>query len=337
MSNLPRKNTPQQQQLTGLDKPPSPLLSNIKSGRWLNEQEFPELEFIVPGIVPEGSTILVGPPKAGKSWLALNIALSVATGTPALGNITLVKPRPVLMFALEDSDRRMKDRISIITGNSNDAPENFYYDTHIDPNYLFTTIDQWLYEYGHQKPLVILDTLGKAMPPSNSNESAYQRDYRIGARLKKCVDDYPGSGLMMLHHDRKAETDDFVDAVSGTHGLAGSADTIIVLKRDRLEDEGFINVTGRDVEEKEYPVTRSQTGWEIQQPEDPNKIKLAKIRTNLGTSKQDLLDFIAEHGEVSTSLCTEKFGKNARFWLSQLAKSGKINKEGRGIYTWNAA
>ena len=45
------------------------LLAGLHTGAWLDMQEFPPLAFAVPGIIPEGFTLLVGPPKAGKSWL----------------------------------------------------------------------------------------------------------------------------------------------------------------------------------------------------------------------------------------------------------------------------
>ena len=64
-----------------------------------------------------------------------------------------------------------------------------------------------------------------------AGESAYGRDYRVGGALKRVVDDHPGASLVALHHDRKAASEDFVDSVSGTHGLAGAADTVILLSR----------------------------------------------------------------------------------------------------------
>jgi hypothetical protein len=60
--------------------------------------------------------------------------------------------------------------------------------------------------------------------------------------------------LLTNHHDRKAAADDFVDSVSGTHGLAGAADTVIVLTRARHATSGLLKVTGRDVPEGEYGV-----------------------------------------------------------------------------------
>ena len=59
----------------------------------------------VPGILPEGVCILAGKPKVGKSWLALDLALSVGAGRVVLAMIP-VEPGPVLYLALEDTARR---------------------------------------------------------------------------------------------------------------------------------------------------------------------------------------------------------------------------------------
>jgi hypothetical protein len=58
----------------GSDTPlgaPDKLLMAIRTGAWLDEQTFPPLRYAVPGLIPEGFTLLIGPPKAGKSWLVL--------------------------------------------------------------------------------------------------------------------------------------------------------------------------------------------------------------------------------------------------------------------------
>ena len=68
---------------------------------------FPAVRWAVPGLLPEGVTLLAGSPKIGKSWLALGIAVAVATGGIALGTIP-VDPGEVLYLALEDTQRRLQ-------------------------------------------------------------------------------------------------------------------------------------------------------------------------------------------------------------------------------------
>ena len=79
--------------------------------------EFPAPRWAVPGLIAEGVTLLAGPPKVGKSWLLLSTALSIASGSQILGALNGQPPRPVLYLALEDSDRRMKDRCAQLGWN----------------------------------------------------------------------------------------------------------------------------------------------------------------------------------------------------------------------------
>jgi len=52
--------------------------------------------------------------------------------------------------------------------------------------------------------------------------------------------------------------------VSGTHGLAGAADTIAVLARKRQSAEGSLKITGRDVPENEYGLTiQDGMAWQL--------------------------------------------------------------------------
>ncbi|OLT22936.1 hypothetical protein BJF78_32745 [Pseudonocardia sp. CNS-139] len=79
----------------------------------LMSMSFPEPRWAVPGVICEGVTLLAGPPKVGKSWLALGLALDIAAGWAALGSIP-VEPGPVLYLALEDTARRLQSRMRTV-------------------------------------------------------------------------------------------------------------------------------------------------------------------------------------------------------------------------------
>lgn len=51
-----------------------------------------------------------GNPKEGKTWIALDLAVSVASGTPCLGRFPVRERGPVLYFAAEDSPEDIRDR-----------------------------------------------------------------------------------------------------------------------------------------------------------------------------------------------------------------------------------
>lgn len=54
---------------------------------------------------------LGGPPKTGKSWLGLDLAVSVASCTPALGRFEVQDPGPVLIYMAEDALAAVRSRI----------------------------------------------------------------------------------------------------------------------------------------------------------------------------------------------------------------------------------
>lgn len=85
-----------------------PTLHTI-SARELLTREWPEPDWIIPGILPVGLTILGGKPKTGKSWLCLQIAQAVATGGKVFGRDVL--QGRVLYAALEDNPRRIAKRM----------------------------------------------------------------------------------------------------------------------------------------------------------------------------------------------------------------------------------
>lgn len=317
------------------------LLGDLRNGTWLDKQEFPPLKFVVPGLIPEGMTLLVGPPKAGKSWAALDIGLAVASGGCALGAVKVGAPRPVLLLALEDGHRRLQDRCRALLGPE-PIPQLWHYLVRLaEPGAVVETIRRWLDRNGDLAPLIILDTLGKVMPPSVPGESAYGRDYRVGSTLKRAVDDYPGSGLLVLHHDRKAGADDFVDSVSGTHGLAGAADTVAVLVRARQESAGSLHITGRDVPEGEYAIDLDAgASWRISGGDLAHAAAEAVTRratAGLGDASAEIVAFVAKHPKGVRAADVAEFvdidRDKARVYLTRLADSGRIGKVARGLYT----
>lgn len=59
--------------------------------------------------------ILGGEPKLGKSWLALDVAVSVASGAPCLRRFAVKRPGPVLLYAAEDALHIVRQRLEAIT------------------------------------------------------------------------------------------------------------------------------------------------------------------------------------------------------------------------------
>jgi hypothetical protein len=215
----------------------------------LQTQTFPPLKFIVPELVPEGATLLVSRPKLGKSWLVLDIAIAVASGRFTLGSMKPIQG-DVLYLALEDGPRRLQRRLTKLLPTFGEKwPPRLKFATECpkaDQGGL-NDIEQWISTVEAPR-LVIVDTLAQFRKAPNGKAQVYTEDYGAIAELQKLASKY-GIGIVIVHHDRKMDADDVFDTVSGSLGLTGAADTILVMKRQA--SAVTLHVRGRDIEDAE--------------------------------------------------------------------------------------
>jgi hypothetical protein len=314
------------------------LLGGMVDGAWLDAQEFPPLRWTVCGILPEGFGLLVGPPKLGKSWFVAGIGLACAAGGLALGRIN-VEQRPVLYLALEDGHRRLQDRFRRIMAGL-PIPPLINVITNAQRQEVLPMIAEFLARQSNQHPLIILDTLGKVKPHKRAGEDSYTLDYAIGGALKAAIDAAPGASLLVVHHTRKADSADFIDSVSGTQGIAGSADYVLVLKRTRHSVEATLAVTGRDVREAEYALHVDEgMFWRLDGTDLSSAALTVRTRAEkarLGDRALEVLALVNQCEQTITpAKVAAKLGishKRAGESLARLYEAGRIRKTRRGIY-----
>lgn len=217
----------------------------------LEAMQFAPMKWVVPGFIPEGLTVFAGRPKIGKSWLMLGVALAVARGTETLGQF--VEKRDVLYCGLEDGKRRMQSRVAKILGPAVKGwPANFTFRHQLDAidaggmDYL----EHWLTS-SPNPGLIVIDVLGKVRGMKKPGEEQYQYDYRIVSALQELATRF-GVAIVVIHHVRKSDAEDVLDTISGTTGIAGAADTGMVLGRTPTAVRLYVR--GRDVEEVDKTV-----------------------------------------------------------------------------------
>ena len=229
----------------------------------LMAMDFPELRWAIDGILPEGAAVLAAAPKIGKSWMADGWAIAIAEGSRAMG-LGRVDPGQVLLLPLEDSPRRMQSRLrTLLRGRS--LPKDRL-DIAFDwPRFgegFEDQVEAWVSTHPDAR-LIVVDTLAKVRPQQRTNRQLYEVDYEDLSVLASIVRAKPGLALVAVHHDRKAEAEDFLDSVSGSHGITGAADTVLVLRRSRGSADAVLHVTGRDVEEEDYALRFMAGAWEL--------------------------------------------------------------------------
>lgn len=327
-------------ELVDYHQPDSLLDQRRFDAHWLNSQKFEPLHYHIPGLIPEGFGVLAAPPKAGKSWLVLDLALAAASsGGKALGAIDTGTARPVLYMALEDGKRRLQERCRAIMGDQ-PLPANLTFVTEAEnPAVAMMMIGEYLRQNRRHTPLVIVDTFGRIKPPRAAGADPYQHDYDVASGLKSAADTIPAASLLVVHHTRKQEAADYVAEISGTYGITAAADYIVVLARKRNSPDAILSVTGRDVYEGRYAIETNGAGmWELSGDDLREAAAEAELRTttaNLGDQSFEVLTFVSGRTETQAGDVVEKLGiskRNAYQLLSRLEGSGRIRKVHRGVY-----
>jgi hypothetical protein len=292
----------------------------------LETRDFPDVSWIVPGLIPEGLTLLAGKPKIGKSWLALDLALGVAGDAHVMGGI-----RPavgdVLYCALEDNQRRLKRRIRKLLGKD--------WSGRLALATSWRRLDQggiddlraWCASVEAAR-LIILDTLAGVRPVKTSN--GYTEDYDALADLHRLANEL-GIAIVVLHHTRKMDAEDPFDTVSGTLGLTGCADTTMVL--NRTGQGTTLYGRGRDIEEFERAMEfgRETCRWRMLGNAD-------EVRRS--DTRKAVLATLAENTEAMTpkeiATATGKSEGLINTTLFRMVRDGEVSKEKRGEYRLKA-
>ncbi len=213
---------------------------------------FPPIRWVLPGIVPDGLTLLAGQPKVGKSWLALQIATAKSGGVPLFGGRTPTEGE-VLYLAYEDNPRRLSDRLR---ASGLPVNHNLTFDTQWPTGEAcIHAIEEWA--SAHPKlSLVIVDTLIRAFPDMSGNGGATYAAESRAAGAVHSLSQRIGVPIFAVHHMRKMTSTDWVQEISGSTGLTGAADTLLGLRGERGSGVAVLSGTGRDVPDIELDLTR---------------------------------------------------------------------------------
>lgn len=101
----------QVQQALTADATPKERAPLFYAARELHRRSFEAPAYIVDRLITAGGTAIIGgEPKTFKTWLAMEIAIGVATGTPVLGEYATGAAACVAYYFAEDLDRQVRNR-----------------------------------------------------------------------------------------------------------------------------------------------------------------------------------------------------------------------------------
>jgi len=182
----------------------------------------PPVEWLIDGLIPrDGLATLYGPPGAGKSFAALDMAASVAAGRPWHGKP--VEGGPVLYIAGEGVgglNSRLKalraargwyERLPLYT-----LPQAVDFPSQASVERLLATVNA----IGAPRfALVIVDTVARMMAGADENDASVMSGFVAACdAIKRAC----GGALLALHHSNKGRGD-----MRGSSALLGGVDTSI--------------------------------------------------------------------------------------------------------------
>jgi hypothetical protein len=245
-----------------LVSPPRPAKPRTMSAPELMALRLPPLRFVVNELLPPGYAVFAGRPKLGKSWLAYQLGLAVACGEPLFGQDTW--QGEVLYLALEDGQRRAQARMQrLLDGRPPPPAMQIALDWPMLDQGGMEAIEDWAADRPGRARLCIIDTLQKVRPRSSAGRSvnAYEQDYELHGALHR-LGQKLGIALISITHMRKGGGNgDWLEAVSGSTGITGAADTVLALGRDRGAADACLSITGRDVREEELALQSDNGVW----------------------------------------------------------------------------
>ncbi len=212
------------------------------------------IEFCIDGMLSTGLFILAGAPKVGKSWLALDMALSIAKGEKVLGRET--KRGTALYLCLEDSYTRIQNRLFDLTSEPSD---NLHFA--IMAGTLGGILEKQIENFKSQHTdlkIIIVDTLQKIR---SGDDTSYASDYKELSVLKNLADKLR-IAILLVHHTRKCRDNDPFNMISGTTGISGCVDgSMVMIEKQRGSGEATLYCVGRDIENLELHLKREGSRW----------------------------------------------------------------------------
>ncbi len=168
----------------------------------------------------EAVGIVGGPPKMLKTWLALEMAVSVASRSPCLGTFPVHASGPVLLFAAEDSQAKVRSRLESLSRNHGSSLEHV--DVRVitvDTLRLDRSADQERLEATvmfYKPVLLVLDPLVRlhGLDENQSGPMAALLGYFRALQRKS------GTAIAIVHHARKNTS----SSAGAGYTLRGSGD-----------------------------------------------------------------------------------------------------------------
>lgn len=235
------------------DPPPAVFLRPISELLAMPEED---PDWLVDQLFTVGSNGWVAAePKVGKSWIVLELAYALSTGTLFLGKFAIKKQRRVIYVQEEDSLQRVLRRLKkIVNGDkSRGLPPDAYWRWSIRQGFKVDNL-AWLEKLRQEiaafkAEVVILDVFNRL---HGSDDSKQQEMTAILNNLTRLSNDY-GCAFIIVHHNRKAqqggEQPRANQMMRGSTVLSGWAECSLYLRKGKEKHVFIVTPESKDASE----------------------------------------------------------------------------------------
>ena len=195
---------------------------NLQSLRDCFDAPEEEQQWLVEGILPAGGmSVMSAKPKVGKSTVARQLALAIATGKPFLGRET--QPGEVIYFALEEKRQEVTNHFRDL-GATGDEPIRI----HCGSAPLDAMEEARVLIQQQRPALLVIDPLFKFTRVKDGNDYA-----QMTAALEPilALARETDTHILCVHHSGKGERADPTDAILGSTAIFGNVDTALMLAK----------------------------------------------------------------------------------------------------------
>lgn len=288
--------------------------------------------------MPESTiAFLVSPPGSYKTWLILDLAISVAGGFPFLGTFPVEKPGPVLLVQQEDHHGGIAERLaniinsrcSLISDMKVSAPPNLPLYIHterllrFDNPVIMASFEEQIERIRPQ--LVIIDPLYSAA--TTDDYMAKTTEYMFA--LKRMRDEY-GCSFVVVHHTKKKAEGSDREGLWGSQFLNAFLETGWQIRKTASDDTISIF--------RHFKVKGNMPELKITfkiSTEPPYKYEV-DCDAALCQTEEDLVQLLQNNGPMTATEIASQLGKHRTTIhrrLKLLEQDGVIIKEADGRYT----
>ena len=251
--------------------------------------EIPEINWVIPKLLPAGLALLAGEPKIGKSYFLLKLAKDITENGGK-----------VFYFAGEDSSYLLQKRLKEL---DLDVGEDLIVHCGRDsllsePSKFKGTIEQMLSI--QRFDAIFLDNMEMVLPAKGKGSDDYAYYYKqlppwaMLASKHNCT-------ILMTHHTKKEREDNPFKTILGSQAIMGCCDSVFVMERSDQPNQFTLHATGKFTEDLALNLKREECLFKF----DGSHYE-AKLKKNSG--QYMVYEYVRDHPDCFQKQIAENAG-----------------------------